>query len=298
MEHEEYFCELLIDKTKEISRQNKYKYIQQVSEWIARVFLSETRKEVTHDFDPPWDYSGELIDTNEPFQLKDYTSLESFTENEYNGISEASFVSGCGLLHKYYTDELDELTDEWVVDQLISAVIELRREHPDRFNDFIEGVKEEGEEIHTAKEITQLILMTDIIGDFIVFDLPTELSVEVGKMNLSYLVKRSTEIVKEKIREEELQAKKQSELKKRKTEKDKCLAEDIWKELNNRYKLRHQKVLKDKIDRTYFKSEVVPILIGMINDGRNKEDIKVLSEFYSGFLSNSVSGDIAQGRYI
>ncbi len=188
--------DLLIERTAEHANKNNQKYIQQVAVWISKVFLTRTRTDITFEFDPPWDTSGETNNTKSTFNVKDYTSLDSFIENEYNGLSHPSFVDGMGMFHDYYSSELHDFTGSWVAIQVEETIAQLLAEENELLLEYAKLREQEANKTNqyltltgqyqTASEIAQLIYDDDIIGDFIVTEYPIELEQKVGKMDIKF----------------------------------------------------------------------------------------------------------------
>lgn len=80
-----------------------------LAQWIVKILATATRKQVTHDFDPPWDSSGQLTETD-PTQilvLEDYSRVRDLFK-EYSGQSKATYESGWGIAHTSFAEELEE----------------------------------------------------------------------------------------------------------------------------------------------------------------------------------------------
>lgn len=97
------FNEMLESKSKEIR--------ELIATEFAYALLYNTRYEVDHSWDPPWDCSGKLVDTGESFNREDYELADDFF-GECNGFTTASYVSGCGLFHETYERYLTDITLE------------------------------------------------------------------------------------------------------------------------------------------------------------------------------------------
>lgn len=78
--------------------------------WFAYQILEGRKFEVDYSWDPPWDCSGHLK-TSGNLSLADYNQLFDFLD-EYSGNSRPSFVSGCGMFHDSYRDDLTEVVSE------------------------------------------------------------------------------------------------------------------------------------------------------------------------------------------
>lgn len=297
MENQEKFTELLIAKTKGIASQNKHTYILEVSEWAARVFIEGTRKEVTHYYDPPWDSSGQLVETGKPFSLEDYTTLGSFIENEYNGMTEASYLSGCGLFHRTYWDNFEELTRSWVIQQLETALKSLSLQYEQPLKEYIKEINYLDEEANTIEDMMTVLIDENDIVDLLLYGYSFELMTEIQEMDFTFLVKKSESMMREKVEKERMEAIRQAELQDKQRKTDNQIAERIWNELAEEHKTRYQKNIPSYIDRPYFKIFIYPLLQDMIKSGTNREDIKKLAQFYSHLFSNSVSSDFSMGNF-
>lgn len=90
-------------------------------EKFSRYVIGETLSEyISDDYDPPWDCSGHLIteDMGEKellsYLCKKYYSLGDWAENTYTGVTIATGVSGCGLNHETYEDEIVQTIEEFI----------------------------------------------------------------------------------------------------------------------------------------------------------------------------------------
>lgn len=284
---EQKVIDLFEKRLKENIEKNKYGYVQEVATWISKVFLEETKTEVTHDDDPYWDNSGKAVVTNEFFDSEDYTDLDSFTEHEYNGQSSPSFESGCGLYHDRYYKEVDELTDDFVSLQLEFVVDDLLKEKNALLIEYTkekEEEEEDNENYKTAEEVTSLLLIEDILGDFVVCYYPIDLKEYVGKLDLKTLLKLGDKKAKEKIKQEQIDYEKRA---KEQLEKEKK-AEAFWNKLVSFHKLRNQKDMPNKVEKGYYKEFIEPILKGVLKDGEPLENIHCLGEVYSFKFSHTV----------
>ena len=97
---------------KSVSQKDKEAIVDKAYRKIIKNFYTQDKIEITHDYDPPFDCSGQAYRTHEYYRLMDYQTFEDFLE-EYNGASQASYMSGCGLFWRTYSDEIeDEIRDE------------------------------------------------------------------------------------------------------------------------------------------------------------------------------------------
>jgi len=67
--------------------------------WFANWVLDGKKREITHDYDPPWDGSGTVLTRKmgEGALLYWYRTLGEWMEEELTGNQTATFLSGCGL---------------------------------------------------------------------------------------------------------------------------------------------------------------------------------------------------------
>ncbi|HZJ83426.1 MAG TPA: hypothetical protein VFD57_06425, partial [Clostridia bacterium] len=169
----------------------EHEYIQIVSEWFAYVILTRCRKIVDHKYDPPWDCSGNIINTDGKFSLDDYPALLDFVENEYSGNSRPSFISGCGIFYNTYSDELDDITRDWIVYQLEYIIKELIEEENVQLKDWLLTLDEIiNFDIENTLDISQEILCEDIISDFTFSEFPYEIMESILCMDPKLLFKR------------------------------------------------------------------------------------------------------------
>lgn len=185
---------LLEKRTEQHANHNMEEYIQKVAVWLSKILLSETKTIITFEYDPQWDSSGVTLNTGYSFDITDYDTLDSFIQNEYNGLSHASYVSGMGLFHVFYSSELDELTDDWIALQLEETISLLLKEKNQTLLKYANSKEEDDSTTHecqykTAEEISQLIYHDDIIGDFLVCDFPIKLKRRIGQMDIELLSK-------------------------------------------------------------------------------------------------------------
>ncbi|KAB8127096.1 hypothetical protein F9U64_18555 [Gracilibacillus oryzae] len=285
---EEEFNNLLINRTTEHIEQNIDKYIQMVAVWISKILLADTKNDITFEFDPQWDRSGTIYKTEKQFNIDDYSTLDSFITNEYNGSSRPSYLSGMGTFHDYYLSELDELTDEWVLLQLTEIIALLLQENNRlilefaRLNDLDNNNKSTNQ---LATEISQLVYSDGFIGDFLVVDAPIELKESIGNMAIKFLFKFGKHEAKVELRQEENdRQKRMKEEKNKKVKVEKC-----WNKICLLHKVKYQKYMPEKVEKNYFNKYVYPILKAEFRDNKNAADIQLIGKFLSFKFSNSVA---------
>ncbi len=96
---------------KSVSNKWKKSILDKAIKKIIANFYSNEKIEITHDYDPPYDSSGQVIHTNNKYKVEDYRLFSDFLE-EYNGVSEATFISGCGLYWQTYKGEIEQILRE------------------------------------------------------------------------------------------------------------------------------------------------------------------------------------------
>ena len=291
---EEKLIDLLVGRTEEHASKNEHKYILEVAVWISKIFLTETQTDITHDYDPPWDSSGTIYDTEKPFNADDYTNLFSFTENEFNGDSHPSFESGMGIFHDCYSDELNSLTDDWIQSQLGETVKKLVEEDNQLLTEYAKLREEEEiikkEQFRTAEEITELLNYDDILSDFIVFDYPVKLKEIVGKMEIKFLLKIGHKQAKEEIKQVQILMQKNMD----EHEINQKKAEKYWAKICKLHKLRYQKAMPSKVEKAYYDQYVSPILEDEYDSGEDVLNIRLLGQYLGFTFSHSVAFILSQ----
>ena len=83
-------------------------FYDEVGKAFIRWVLAGEVIEITHDYDPPWDYSGQSRKSRvDPMLLLTWhATLDTWLNDEYTGNSQATFTSGCGLSWETYHDDL------------------------------------------------------------------------------------------------------------------------------------------------------------------------------------------------
>ncbi|RAL20812.1 hypothetical protein [Thermoflavimicrobium daqui] len=245
-----------------------FNYVNQVAKWFAYTLSTQSKYMVSHKHDPPWDYSGQLINTNQSFDLNDYPQLQDFIE-EYNGHTLATFLSGCGFHHVTYSEELEELTFTWISGLLEDLIIEMFSSLP-------------------YEQLDQII--TTINDEQIFYDLLYTLSFEliekVSPMNSKILFELGKELAYKQMAQEKEELQKR---KKREQETD-LVAQRILQKLQAQYKLAYRETMPNRIERPLFMEKVKPLLFQLHQLGIPLEEIRLLSK--CGVWSNSVVHDL------
>ena len=88
---------------------------EEIEKSIAYEFLSGDvpAYEVDHSCDPPWDWSGHLV--QDGYIEARSTLFEEYLEM-YTGSSYPSFCSGCGMFHRRNREDIDEMITSWAFD--------------------------------------------------------------------------------------------------------------------------------------------------------------------------------------
>lgn len=282
---------LLQEKLEELiscfCEQNKKHYIQFVAEWVAYIIIEDIKLDVSHDWDPSWDFSGRLVEDEEGYNLDDYQSLYDFTDDSYNGGSRATYVSGHGLRYNTYSDELEEITDEWVWKQLEFAMQKLLREDRKLLLEWVNtsrGVSVD--DINNPKELAEEMLGYDLVGDHLIHA-TYELMKLVGNMGLKLLYKKGEKGARDRIIQEEIAERKRAE----EAEINRQKAEKLWNKVSKAYNLRYGRnssAQLPQINKGLYKSKFKPVLDELYRNGIPKEEIRLLGIYpYGGKFSNS-----------
>lgn len=62
--------------------------------------------DITHEFDAPWDYSGELVKTGKELTVTSIYTLEEVSRM-YTGDKTASYMSGCGFFYDTFSQDVE-----------------------------------------------------------------------------------------------------------------------------------------------------------------------------------------------
>ncbi len=109
--------DILRERLKNKCDNNLDYYVQLVADWFAYIILKNRKYKIYHSTNPPWDNSGKVICIDEQFDLNDYATFNDFINNEYNGESYASYMSGHGMFHDTYEESFDQISLEWLTSQ-------------------------------------------------------------------------------------------------------------------------------------------------------------------------------------
>ncbi|MFB5760066.1 hypothetical protein [Paenibacillus medicaginis] len=95
-----------------------------LAEELAYDFMFAPKYKITHSYDPPWDCSGMLIQTNESFSMDDYDRVADFFA-EYTGQSTASYISGIGFLHNRFEEKYEDMIRKFVFECYVEVLSEI-----------------------------------------------------------------------------------------------------------------------------------------------------------------------------
>lgn len=111
-EEEKRFVDLLLSTSTDIQP-----IIDKIIEYTLCLKAIENRAvyEVSHDFDPSWDCSGHLFRTKEKLSISSTKTLEEISDM-YNGNTTASYLSGCGLFHDRFIQDVEENVKSFLYD--------------------------------------------------------------------------------------------------------------------------------------------------------------------------------------
>jgi hypothetical protein len=149
---------------------------------FVRWVLSGVRPEITHDYDPPWDHSGQVRKRRaDPLTLRIlYSTLAEWLEEECTGQSRATYDSGYGLYWLTYGDELEEHIRERLTELILSQYRPSSLECEDDFQD----------------------VLWDDLGS-VTISLEAALSLYVGQMSTAEIWKRFETLTYAQIEEEQ-----------------------------------------------------------------------------------------------
>ena len=269
-----------IGHQKETGEQELFK---DVASEFAYQILYESKYYVTHRDDPPWDCSGETCRDERGYDINNYETLGDYLE-EYNGNSEASFVSGCGLFHKTRKDDFEEILDEhaalWVKEATKDIITS---EDKNKFLEFLFELKYtdiDDSEILSAQNDDELVdaIFNGLYGECNI-DLISEQMDRLEKLNTRFLYGKGEKIAQE---QRALEIKIEKE-KAQQEEIEKQQANTIWEKVKKLYKLQKQKEIPVKIEMDAYGD----FREFLDNNQISKEERVLIANYYSYHFSNN-----------
>ncbi len=141
---------------------------EEIARLIAQAFQQKTRHIVDYAQTPPWDDSGEIIDTGMPFILENYPTVADFWE-EYAGYREPSFESGRGWNYPTFGMSMQQELYTLLAPFYQEALLRLAHEEPQYYQQLVTYLQQEyDDQVRTTQDVYQGIAFTDIVGDTII----------------------------------------------------------------------------------------------------------------------------------
>jgi|GEM_PF-2434462 hypothetical protein len=274
--------DILQEKLKNKCEKNIDDYVQLVANWFGYVILNNKKHKIDHSIDPPWDHSGRVFNTDEPFDLNDYATFDEFINEEYTGESCATYMSGYGIAHYTYEERFNQISFEWLTSQVHIVIEELIENNNSYLEKWIEN-ENITFDIKEADNITDLIVFEDIIGDFI-YSYSLDIEDYLLKTHPIILFNRGKKEALIKIRKEK---KKQMENQK-KYQKNREKAEYLWDKILKIFKLKYGEKIPKKINKPLYDSKVKQLLIELHKNGSNVDEIQKIGKYLGFNFSNSV----------
>lgn len=274
--------EILKSKIKNECEKNYQDYIKKVATKFAYIIIKKKKVVIDHSWDPKWDHSGRTREINESYNLQDYETFGEFVENEYNGISVASYTSGMGFYHKTYSEDFEKLSYEWISDQLYNVIKKLIENNNEILKQWIKKRNIENSK-KLLDEIYDIIISEDLIVDFLITS-SIELFYNILSTNPKILFNRGKTSAFKKIRLENLKNKKRRE----KRKKERKEAEKIWNKISKMYKLKYNKNIPKKINKSHYNSRIKSLLKQINNNGISISKIQNIGKHLGFNFSNSV----------
>lgn len=276
--------DLLEERLKEEVEENRVNYNSLIAKWFARSVLEGEKCVIDHSLDPPWDDSGRVVNTSEMFDISDYSKVDHFLE-EYTGASRASFISGMGMFHDIYRDDLQEITEEWVLQRLESAIKSLVLDNNAILKEWV--TKLEGSEFDfTVSNLDDIVCLiheeTEVLDHTLLISI--NLVEKIGNTDAKILFQVGKKAAYEQIQKDQESAEKAA----RELERRRVIAERVWDKVEKRYRLRYGKNIPKKIEKPVYDSEVKAVLSDLASDGEDIEHIRYLAYLRARF-SNSVA---------
>jgi len=246
--------------------------LEQISVELAYDFMFSRKYEVSHDVDPPWDYSGRLIQLNGGFSFEDYNCIGDFLE-EYSGETTPSFVSGCGFFHTRYEEKYGYMIQEFIYECCKEVLSEAGEEC------LLQLLLEQGYEV-SEEELKDIIQM---VMDIELFDEPSwyyvDILDQIKPINFKLMVLRGKREAIQRHNDKEKRDKEQGE----RLIAEQLAAECLWSKLLKLYKLQFgKKIYKVEMkDYEMFKRF-------LDNNQISLEERIILASHLNGIFSNKV----------
>ena len=217
--------------------QEKAKILETIFSDIIYDFYTCNKYTLSHDYDPPYDYSGSLSKTNLPYCLEDYETIGEFLE-EYTGDSMATYVSGWGMRYldfaSYYADEINERLCKIAYEFIEKLDSELFKTLA-----IDSGWQKEYERaLRNHHEIYDIAIeLADYYGYYDkTYEKQHEIMEEISKESFRYWHDRLCDSIPDRIREDKERERQEHEAKLLSIEEDKKVAAQIWGKLEILYR--------------------------------------------------------------
>jgi hypothetical protein len=95
----------------ELSVDDRLRILREIAELFSRWVIEGRLYDVSYADDPPWDHSGKLIkiDSTPDVRLGLFPTLGRWADEAYTGISVPTCLSGMGLAHQTYDEEIENV---------------------------------------------------------------------------------------------------------------------------------------------------------------------------------------------
>ncbi len=249
-----------------------YILLEKISVHLAYDFMFSHKYEVSHEEDPPWDYSGRLIQVDRGFSLEEYLCIGDFLE-EYTGESMLSFESRCGFFHTRFEEKYENMIHKYIYDCCKEVLSDIGDEK------LLQLLLEQG--VKVSEEDMQYLIETAIEEDL--FEEPLlyhyEIFEHIKSMNFKLTILRGKEEAIKKYKDKEKRSKENRE----RLEMERQNAKKLWSKLQNLYKLQTGKMIQKVEMRDY---EMFKHFLDY--NQVTKEDRVILATHLIGFFSNKV----------
>lgn len=283
MVNDNYLEELITRNLNLVLKEDMQTLIQHVSCWFAYSILYKTRYRIDHSDDPAWDSSGNVKATGNNFDISDYETLQDFSEQEFNGNTTSSYISGNGFFHDTYNDELVEICRQWIL-SCLEKTADLLYEKDHTFQTWVDGNRDT-----PAEKPCEIVLFTDIIGDHIVhLEYQYEEMMKQTSAILLFQMGKARAI--EKRKNEEAQRKRGAE--ENHAMQERAIA--LYEKIQNIHRLQTGQEVPVPLEKPYFNEFVVPILKALLNMGVPEKSIQELRTVIK--CSNSVQSALESFR--
>jgi hypothetical protein len=141
------------------------KITEQIAGMIAAAFQRQTRHVIDFSDMPPWDESGELVDTEMPFIVEDYPTVADFWE-ELAGYQEPSYESGRGWNFPTFGTSMQQDLASLLAPIYQQALAHLQHADPAYYQDLLTYIQQNvNPDARTLEDVYEAISFNEFVPD-------------------------------------------------------------------------------------------------------------------------------------